>query len=38
MLAQAADRVILDRPLSLGAVKRVVGYVDFAEGVFFDSH
>jgi len=38
MLAQSADRIVLDRTLRLRAVKRVVRNEDFAESVAFDSH
>ena len=38
MLAQAADRIVLDRALRLRAVQRVVRDLDFAEGVAFVAH
>ncbi len=38
MGAEAADGIVLDRPLGLRAVKGVVGHVNFAEGVGFDAH
>src|SRR5882672_881505 len=38
MLAQSADRIVLDRALRLRAVQRVVRDADFAEGVAFGAH
>src|SRR5437762_36428 len=37
MLAQSADRIILDRTLRLRAPQRVGGYLHVAERVFFDA-